>query len=231
VPVYLYLILFTLAFPLILSFDSRVKFFRKWKYFFPATIIPAFVFLAWDYLFTKEGVWGFNPEYLTGVYFFNLPIEEILFFFVVPFACIFIYECLNYYVQTDFLKPIANTISVALITILLTVAIANTEKLYTSVNFFATAVLLTIQVLLIKPNYIGRFYLAYFVSLIPFLFINGMLTYLPVVWYDNAHNLGIRVGSIPIEDFIYTLFKLLFYTMIYEWIKSNYTKKIKLYSA
>jgi lycopene cyclase domain-containing protein len=230
-PVYLYLIIFTLFFPLVLSFDKNVRFFSNWKFFFPSTIIPAFLFLFWDYWFTEAGVWGFNPEYLIGIYFMNLPVEEILFFLVVPFACVFIYECLNFYISTDFLKPVANTISVSLITLLFTLGFLNSEKLYTAVNFFATGILLFIVLVFIKPKFIGRFYLAYLVSLIPFLLVNGILTYLPVVWYNDAHNLGIRIISIPVEDFIYTLLKLLSYTLMYDWVKSKFSNKVNLSAA
>jgi lycopene cyclase domain-containing protein len=33
--------------------------------------------------------------------------------------------------------------------------------------------------------------------------MNGVLTALPVVIYNNNENLAIRLGSIPIEDFFY----------------------------
>ncbi|MBK9191921.1 MAG: lycopene cyclase domain-containing protein [Crocinitomicaceae bacterium] len=44
-----------------------------------AGFIVGIPFLIWDYFFTKAGVWGFNPEYLTEFYIANLPIEEVLF--------------------------------------------------------------------------------------------------------------------------------------------------------
>lgn len=220
-PVYLYLIVFTLSFPLILSFDSRVQFFKKWKYYFPASIIPIIFFLVWDYFFTLWGIWGFNEKYLLGYYILNLPLEEVSFFIVVPFACIFVYECLNYYIKKDYFQPYARNISIALIILLLIISIFNLQKLYTAINFISCAMLLSFVTFLIKPNYMGRFYFSYLVVLIPFAFVNGILTYLPVVWYNNAHNLGVRLISIPIEDLAYNLLKLLSYTIIYEWLKNR----------
>ena len=69
----------------------------------------------------------------------------------------------------------------------------------------------------------GRFYLGYFVSLIPFLIMNGWLTGSfteePIVWYNDLHNMGIRIGTVPLEDSMYLLGYLLLVTMIYERVK------------
>jgi lycopene cyclase domain-containing protein len=49
--------------------------------------------------------------------------------------------------------------------------------------------------------------------LIPFSIINGILTGSfidqPVVYYNDAENLGIRLGTIPIEDIGYAFSMLL----------------------
>ena len=54
---------------------------------------------------------------------------------------------------------------------------------------------------------INRFYISFLFILIPFIAINGILTgsYIDgeVVWYNNDENLGIRLFTIPIEDFAY----------------------------
>src|SRR5687768_13787782 len=105
--IYLYLNLFTIFFPFVLSFDKRVQFYKNWPFLFPAIIVNALIFIAWDSTFTRIGVWGFNPGYLLGIYLFGLPLEEILFFITVPYACVFIYETLNAYISKDFLQPFA----------------------------------------------------------------------------------------------------------------------------
>jgi len=71
---YLGLNLFTLLGPLALSFDRKVAYWRTWKALFPAIAITGALFLGWDVWFTDAGVWGFNPEYLTGWYLFQLQI-------------------------------------------------------------------------------------------------------------------------------------------------------------
>jgi lycopene cyclase domain-containing protein len=80
--------------------------------------------------------------------------------------------------------------------------------------------MLALHVFVLKSPYLGRFYLGYAVSLIPFFLVNGILTgWLldePIVWYNNAENLGVRLNTIPIEDSQYLLFFLLLTLTFYE---------------
>lgn len=66
----------------------------------------------------------------------------------------------------------------------------------------------------------GRFYFAFAIILIPFFIVNGVLTgsFLeePVVWYNNEENLGIRLGTIPVEDAVYGMLMLLIPITIWE---------------
>src|SRR5688572_14223676 len=87
----------SLAGPLALSFDKKVAFYKSWKYVVPAMILPAIFYIAWDVFFTAKQVWSFNDNYITGIHLFNLPIEEVLFFLVVPYCCLFIYACIRAY--------------------------------------------------------------------------------------------------------------------------------------
>lgn len=222
-PVYLYLILFTVFFPLVLSFDRRVRFIRQWKYLFPAITIVATVFLVWDYYFTLWGVWGFNQEYLWGPHLANLPIEEVSFFIVVPFACVFLYEVFRHYLPQDYLAKPAPYISGLLIVLFVATAILNWGAYYTTVTFASTALLLFLVQYVLKVKWMGWFYLGYLVSLVPFLVVNGILTALPVVWYNDAHNLGIRLYTIPLDDTVYCMLLLLGNITIYEFFRSRAT--------
>ena len=78
---YLILNLACIFFPFILSFDKKIAYYKLWKPLFIGIFISAAFFIIWDILFTKLGVWSFNPTYIIGIYIFNLPIEEILFFY------------------------------------------------------------------------------------------------------------------------------------------------------
>ncbi|MFD2245670.1 lycopene cyclase domain-containing protein [Pontibacter ruber] len=223
--IYLYLNIFTILFPLLLSFDRKVHFFKSWPYLFPAIAVNAAAFIFWDVQFTKAGVWGFNPEYLTGIYLFNLPLEEVLFFITVPYACVFIYDVLNAYITKDLLQPYAKAIALTLIVVLPLIAIFNVEKWYTSITFMLLALLHLLHLRYYGTKYLGRFYLAYLVHLVPFLLVNGVLTYLPVVWYNNAYNLGLRIVSIPVEDTMYSMLMLLLTISVYEGLRQRQVVK------
>ncbi|MDQ3290030.1 MAG: lycopene cyclase domain-containing protein [Bacteroidota bacterium] len=219
--IYLYLNIFTILFPFLLSFDKRVQFYKTWKYLFPAMAINAIIFVVWDSIFTQHGVWGFNNDYLIGVYLFNLPLEEVLFFITVPYACVFIYECLNVYVKRDLLKKGALVASILLAIFIIIVGLLHLQQLYTSVTFLLVPILLLLHYSLFKDKLLGRFYLAYLVHLVPFLLVNGVLTSLPVVWYNNGHNLGIRLTTIPIEDTMYSMAMLLITITAFEFFRRN----------
>ena len=87
------LLLATIAVPLALSFDKNVHFWTRWKYLFPAILITAVVFIYWDIQFTAAGIWSFNHHYVVGAFFYGLPVEEWLFFLIVPyvFLCFLIF--------------------------------------------------------------------------------------------------------------------------------------------
>ena len=223
--IYLYLNIFTILFPLLLSFDRKVAFYRNWAALWPAILINALLFIVWDEAFTRNGIWGFNEERLPGIYLFNLPLEEILFFITVPYACVFIYDVLNAYSTRDLLQDYAKGIALFLMLGLTIVAIFNIERWYTSITFMLLALLHLVHLRFFGTRYLGRFYLAYLVHLVPFLLVNGVLTYLPVVWYNNDYNLGLRIVSIPVEDAFYSMLMLLLTISLYEYLREMRTVK------
>jgi lycopene cyclase domain-containing protein len=206
---YLYLILDISAFivPFAFSFYPKVNFSKKWKYVLPAILITAVFFIVWDAIFTRMGIWSFNPDYLTGIHIFSLPIEEVLFFFCIPYACFFTYFALTHLIERDYFFPHHELISSGIIVLMLVIGIYNIDKLYTAATFILTGLFLAYQMLKLRPRYMGRFYFAFLFLLIPFFIINGVLTGSfinePVVLYDDNENLGLRIGTIPVEDIFY----------------------------
>lgn len=218
---YFLLLAFTLSYPVFKSFEDKIQFYKKWSSLFPAIIISAIIFIAWDIWFTKIGVWKFNPDYVIGWFFAGLPIEEWLFFFITPFACVFIYEVLNHFIKKDVLARSTRYINTILALGLLVIAIINYNRIYTFVDFTALGSFLLIHQYVLKSAYLSRFYLTWFVCIVPFLLVNGFITGLPIVIYDNLHNLNIRIYCIPLEDLFYGMLNTLLVITIYEYLKQK----------
>ncbi|SDM74397.1 lycopene cyclase domain-containing protein [Daejeonella rubra] len=218
---YLLINFLTIFFPIILSFDKRVQFFKSWKFIFPGLFITGLLFLLWDYIFTVYGVWSFNPEYIIGFYILNLPLEEILFFVTVPFACIFVYECLNFYVRKDLLQRFSAYISYVLIGLSVLMLFLFYDRVYTLITFGLLAAVLIVAEFVIKSSILSRFYLAYLVSLLPFYIVNGILTSIPIVMYNDAENMAFRVGTIPLEDHFYSMSMLLINILLFEYFRKK----------
>lgn len=218
---YLLINFLTILFPVILSFDKKVAFYKKWKFILPGLLITGVLYLVWDYIFTVKNVWSFNDDYILGIKFFGLPFEEMLFFVTVPFACIFIYECLICYFKLDITDKLVKYTSVFLLLLSLVLALLFADRLYSIINFLTLAIILLYT--LTKPVKLnmGKFYVAYTVSLIPFYIVNGILTAIPIVSYNNAQNMGFRVGTIPFEDHFYSMSLILLNLIFFEYFRNK----------
>ncbi|RZK64098.1 MAG: lycopene cyclase domain-containing protein [Pedobacter sp.] len=220
--VYLIINIGVILFPLALSFDKKVHFYSKWRFIIPAILITGVVFLIWDLLFVKLDVWSFNPNYLVGIYLWGLPLEEMLFFLTVPYACVFIYECLNAYFPNNSLQKYSLAVSHAVLGICFAFLFFGYTKWYTLINFgFLFVLLFSVEYVNQKYRFMYKFYRAYLVALIPFYIVNGFLTSIPVVIYNNNENLNFRVGTIPFEDHFYLMGLLLMNIYLYERFKSK----------
>jgi lycopene cyclase domain-containing protein len=214
----------SLAGPLLLSFDKKVAFYKNWKYLFPAMVIPALLYIAWDIYFTAKGVWSFNEAYITGIKIINLPIEEVLFFFVVPYCCIFIYECIRSYFPAAAKIKWADKLLQAMAIALLVAGTILHNKYYTGWTFILTgAVILLLYIFKKQFSFFNAslFVISYAVMLLPFLIVNGFLTAIPVVLYNDAENLGLRIYTIPFEDTFYGMLLILLNVVIYEKLRTK----------
>ncbi|WP_207511976.1 lycopene cyclase domain-containing protein [Longitalea luteola] len=220
---YLLINLFSAIVPFLFSFYPAIRFDKQFKAFFTGNLIASVCFIAWDMLFTSWKVWGFNEQYTLGYELFNLPGEEVLFFICIPFACVFTYHCLNTFYTITWPAKIERIVVIALSCLLLIAGFACIARAYTAVAFISTAVLLLALTFVFKVKWLPGFLTIYPLLLIPFLIVNGLLTGTgleqPVVWYNNAENVSIRVLTIPVEDFVYALELLLFNLFFYEKFK------------
>lgn len=222
---YLLINLFSIILPLLCSFEHRIGYYKKFKGLFLGIFISGFIFIVWDIHFTDIGVWGFNPEYLTGIYIFNLPLEEWLFFICIPYASIFIYESTIFFLKSTFLDNKGVFIAKLLGALLIILGSIFFEKAYTATTFIFCGFFLSYLGWIEGSKFLGRFFFSYLIILVPFFIVNGILTGTgikdQVVWYNDAENLGIRMGTIPVEDSIYGMLMLLIAVYMMEKFKKH----------
>ena len=228
----LYLILNIASFiiPFAYSFENRMKYIKRWKAVFSAIFITATFFIVWDIIFTKIGVWQFNPRYHSGIDFWSLPIEEWLFFICIPYSSLFIHFAFQYfYPKVSLSNKTVNKIYWVLMLILIPTIILHYNQLYTSINYSVLVLVLTFAVFKV-PNILNTFFITFLIILIPFGIVNGILTGSfidePVVIYNNTENLGIRLGTIPIEDIGYAFSMLLMSLILIQKIEKTKNESI-----
>ena len=74
----------------------RTRVFRRWRRLLATIGCVLPVFVIWDWYAIGQGHWFFDAERVTGITFpGDLPLEEILFFLVVPLASILTIEAVR----------------------------------------------------------------------------------------------------------------------------------------
>lgn len=226
---YLLVDFFCIVFPFLFSFHPKLRFYKEWRFFLLPCLATAVFFLVWDGLFTQWGVWSFNPEYVLGIYCFGMPLEEYLFFFCIPYACVFSYYCFDLLFRWGRFDKAIRVFYALLALVLLAVAVCNPGRLYTSVTFILCAAVLLI-LLWRRAGFLAPFFFCFLFILVPFILSNGVLTGSffgrVVVRYNDAENLGIRILTIPFEDTFYGMLLLLLNVWGYEQMRRAAAKKI-----
>ncbi len=224
---------FTVIVCFIFSFHPKIRFDRYFKAFLGASAIVALVFIIWDAWFTKIGVWWFNDTYLIGIRLLDLPLEEILFFFCIPFSCVFTYFCLNRFFNLDW-KALPEKIFVTIsIVVYLGIALYLHDRIYPLVTFLTLSISLFVLYFILKSRWIGKASFVYLVLSPGFLTVNGILTGTglehPIVNYNPETFLGFRILTIPIEDFFYGYEMILWNLFFFKkFSRSSQISEIKL---
>lgn len=201
--------------PLMLSFERKIGYYRKWPSLLLSVALTSAVFVTWDVIAHQRNDWQFSQLHTMPWRILSLPVEELLFFLSVPFSCLFLYETIALYIPEKkySFKP---GILIALVILFLAAAFIFSSRYYTfTVSLFCASVML--YFLFNTSLLLSRRYLLFIaVSYVPFFIINYLLTSLPVVTYNPKAILGIRVLSIPVEDFFYSFSLLSTYFIFYK---------------
>ena len=205
------------------SFIKPVRYVRLWSTALITAIISSIPFVMWDSVFRNMRIWGFTKEYLLGVYYFGLPIEEILFFIAIPFAMLFVYEIVKSFE--------INIFKVNNVLVFRTFFVFNVVILIIGLGNTYTSIVASLTILLLfavkKYGNIRCFLNSYLLLLVPFLVVNGVLSFglpfisgNPVVWYNGSEIIGIRILSIPLEDALYMASLLAVNVLVFEKLRT-----------
>lgn len=79
-----------------LEFLLGARVYRQPKRLLATLVVPFIVFFIWDAVAVARGTWTFAPEYVTGWrVLFSVPVEEVVFFVVIPICALLTYEVVN----------------------------------------------------------------------------------------------------------------------------------------
>jgi lycopene cyclase domain-containing protein len=74
----------------------HVGVYRRWRRLLVAVLPVVVLFTAWDLLAIRAGHWRYDLDQMTGVVLpGRLPLEELLFFVVVPPCCVLAFEAVR----------------------------------------------------------------------------------------------------------------------------------------
>jgi lycopene cyclase domain-containing protein len=208
--------------PLIVSFFPYLSYYKKFPYVLFSIFAGGLFFVTWDVIATMRGDWSFNPAYVMGISLAGLPLEEVLFFIVVPFSILLTYEQAAYLFK-DRTVPWKQGTGYAVGVILVLVSSLFTGKNYTFIAIFSAGV---VMLLLSRfcPVMMERlsFWAYLLTGFLLFILFNYFLTSLPVVIYSPSAVSGVRFLTIPIEDFFYNFALMSVYLAFYLWAKDNF---------
>ena len=73
----------------------RTRVYRRWRRLLLSLLPVVAVFTVWDLYAIDRGHWSFDPARVTGLGIGRIPLEELLFFVVVPVAAILTLEAVR----------------------------------------------------------------------------------------------------------------------------------------
>lgn len=92
---YLILMAACVAITLPLEFLFRARVYRRWRLLVRTILVVVIVFGLWDLVGITRDHWHYNPAYITGVRLGPLPLEELVFFIVIPLCGLLSYEAVG----------------------------------------------------------------------------------------------------------------------------------------
>lgn len=188
-----------------------------WRAWLPALIAISLVgaiFITWDIAAAQAGHWAFNDAFVLGWRIYGLPFEEYLFFAAIGLVTLAMWG----------LQSRGPLTEVSRWWLALPAAAAGGLLVFYSGKGYsmaaAAAALITVGALLWQRAILTKRWLHWQAAmLVLFIVFNTCLTALPIVTYGAGHFSGLRLGTIPLEDFLYNFTLTNSTLLVYVWFR------------
>lgn len=204
--------------PLLISIFSDVKTYKNWRAIGAAILAVSIPFVLWDIWAAANNHWFFSSSYITAPRYFGLPLEEILFFVTVPFAMCFVWDVLAKYIPN---KPVSDILAATGVSLLslasIVLLLAQWSRGYTRSAALAMAIGL---IVVVASGWWRRNRFWWFQLLLVTIFFiaNTFLTALPVITYGADSAIEYRIGTIPLEDFLFNFALINLFVIAYDYV-------------
>lgn len=204
--VYTIIAVLSFAGPFAMSFDSKVHYISYLVPLLIATLIVGSVYIIWDIMVTSKGHWEFNDEYVGSMRVFHLPVGEWLFFLLIPYPSVFIYEVVLAYFGSTPAQPDMAWLQFLLAAVFIIPALIWRKQGYTLLAMLSTSLYFLASGIFTPGVIAASGYLwSMLLIFLAFIVVNGIYTALPTIRYNPKAIFGIKFIHIPLEDFFYNL--------------------------
>ncbi len=217
--VFLYLNLFLLLIPFVFLLDKKFLNVNQIKSAIVPSLSVAIIFSEIAVFFTAQKIWIFDSQYLLGIFYRGIPLEQYVFVFTFNFAGLGIYNYLN----TKFPNNELQKYSLLLSNLLLGIFIAILYFAYPALYPLLTASIFFLLLIFVEYGshlrFMYKFYRAFIVTLIPFYICYGVICNLPIISYQSKGITGFKIWNIPFENHLYIIAMLLLNVFLSEYLR------------
>jgi len=218
----LLLVISTFAVSLIFGLKSKTRFLYEIKYFGPALVFSWAIIIMLIIKFAGLQIITFNPEYLSGKYILQLPIEEWLFWPAVSFLAFSVYLFVKEKFSSNEKANFFLIIGLILLVIFALITWFSRAKVYPFFVFMLLSVYLGYTIFRNRFKYqLPPFMIALLISAIPFFILKAIFYNLPVENINPDYTFGVQIINVPVEDFGYFFLLLLMNITIYEYLRTR----------
>ena len=222
--IFLYLNLTLFLIPIVLAVDKKAFALQNIRSLVVPSLIVTLIFSETGVFFSGLKVWTFNPDFLLGLSYRQLPLEMYLFYFTFSFACLGIYTYLNAKFPKNDLQKYSLSLSNLLLGIMVAMFFFAYSKWYTVIIFAILFLLLLYIEYKNQLRFMYKFYRAFVVCLLPFYLSFGILCNVPILTYKAEETIDVNLINIPFENHFYMMGMLLLGVYFMEVFKSRNAK-------